>query len=110
MPIVNTSDGKDFNLFMLFANVYQVSVNPVEAIIAGNITALEEMSIYAPEVVSWLKKNLSLAHTDENIKHTIKAVLGAPRFASNLGYFGLWEDLIEDCKRQALEIGQEMKR
>jgi hypothetical protein len=28
---------------MLFANVYQVSVNPVEAIIAGNITALEEM-------------------------------------------------------------------
>ncbi len=95
---------------MPFANLYQVSVNPVEAIIAGNITSLEELSRHAPEVVSWLKKNLSLAHTDENIKSTIKAVLGAPRFAPNLEYFGLWEDLIEDCKRQALEIGQGMKR
>ena len=84
-------------------------MNPVEAIIAGNITSLEEMSRHAPEVVSWLKKNLSLAHTDENIKSTIKAVLGAPRFAENLEYFGLWEDLMEDCKRQALEIGQGMK-
>ena len=87
----------------------KVSVNPVEAIIAGNITSLEELSRHAPEVVSWLKKNLSLAHTDENIKSTIKAVLGAPRFAPNLEYFGLWKDLIEDCKRQALEIGQGMK-
>ncbi len=95
---------------MLFANIHQVSGNPVEAIIAGNITSLEEMSRHAPEVVSWLKKNLSLAHTDGNIKSTIKAVLGAPRFASNLEYFGLWKDLIEDSKRQALEIGQDMKR
>ncbi len=89
---------------------YQVSVNPVEAIIAGNITSLEEMKRHAPAVVSWLKKNLSLAHTDQNINSTIRAVLGAPRFTSNLEYFGLWEDLIEDCKRQALEIGQCMKR
>ena len=96
-------------MFMSIANVYQVSVNPVEAIITGNITSLEEMSRHAPEVVSWLKKNLSLAHTDENIKSTIKAVLGSPRFTPNLEYFGLWEDLIEDCKRQALEIGQGMK-
>ena len=95
---------------MPFANVHQVSVDPVEAVIAGNITSLEELSRHAPQVVSWLKQNLSLAHTDENIKNTIKAVLGAPRFATNLEYFGLWEDLIEDCKRQALEIGQGMKR
>ncbi len=94
---------------MLFANVHQVSVDPVEAVIAGNITSLEELSRHAPQVVSWLKQNLSLAHTDKSIKDTIKAVLGAPRFAENLGYFGLWEDLIEDCKRQALEIGQGMK-
>ena len=107
MPIVNASDSMDFHPF---ANVYQVSVDPVEAVIAGNITSLEELSRHAPQVVSWLKQNLSLAHTDENIKNTIKAVLGAPRFASNLEYFGLWEDLIEDCKRQALEIGQGMKR
>jgi hypothetical protein len=109
MPIVNASDGKDCHMLMPFANVYQVSMNPVEAIIAGNITSLEELRKHAPQVVSWLKHNLSLAHTDENIKSTIKAVLGAPRFASNLEYFGLWEDLIEDCKRQALEIGQGMK-
>ncbi len=101
---------KDFHIFMPFANVYQVSVNPVEAIIAGNITSLEELSRHAPQVILWLKQNLALAHTDENIKNKIKAVLGAPRFAPNLGYFGLWEDLIEDCKRQALEIGQGMKR
>jgi hypothetical protein len=88
----------------------QVSVDPVEAIIAGNITSLDELSRHAPQVVSWLKKNLSLAHTDNNIKSTVKAILGAPRFASNLEYFGLWEDLREDCKRQALEIGQGMKR
>jgi hypothetical protein len=94
---------------MPFANVYQVSVDPVEAVIAGNITSLEELKIYAPEVVSWLKTNLSLAHTDKNIENKIKAVLGAPRFAPNLEYFGLWENLIEDCKRQALEIGQGMK-
>ena len=95
---------------MRFANIYQVSVDPVEAIIAGNITSLEELSRHAPQVVSWLKRNLSLAHTDKNIKGKIKAVLGAPRFAENLEYFGLWEDLREDCKRQALEIGQGMKR
>jgi hypothetical protein len=95
---------------MSFANVYQVSVNPVEAVIAGNITSLQELSRHAPQVVLWLKQNLSLAHTDKNIKNTIKAVLGAPRFASNLEYFGLWKDFIEDCKRQALEIGQDMKR
>jgi hypothetical protein len=82
----------------------------VEAIIAGNITSLEELRKHAPQVVSWLKQNLSLAHTDENIKNSIKAVLGAPRFSPNLEYFGLWEDLMEDCKRQALEIGQGMKR
>jgi hypothetical protein len=95
---------------MPFANVYQVSVDPVEAVIAGNITSLEELSPHAPQVVSWLKQNLSLAHTDKNIKNRIKAVLGSPRFAPNLEYFGLWEDLMEDCKRQALEIGQGMKR
>ena len=109
MPIVNASDGRDCPIFMPFAIVYQVSVDPVEAVIAGNITSLEELSRHAPQVVSWLKQNLSLAHTDENIKSRIKAVLGAPRFAPNLEYFGLWEDLIEDCKRQALEIGQDMK-
>jgi hypothetical protein len=95
---------------MPFVNVYQVAVDPVEAIIAGNITSLEELSRHAPQVVSWLKKNLSLAHTDKNIKNKIKAVLGNPRFTPNLEYFGLWEDLIEDCQRQALEIGQGMKR
>ena len=89
--------------------MYQVSVDPVEAIIAGNITSLEELSRHAPQVVSWLKQNLPLAHTDKNIKNTIKAVLGAPRFVPNLKYLGLWEDLMEDCKRQALEIGQGMK-
>ena len=94
---------------MPFANVYQVSVDPVEAIIAGNITSLEELSRHAPQVVSWLKQNLSLAHTDKNVKNKIKAVLGAPRFAPNLEYLGLWGDLMEDCKRQALEIGQGMK-
>lgn len=88
----------------------QVLVNPVEAVIAGNITSLDELSRHAPQVVSWLKTNLPLAHTDKNIKKTIQAVLGAPRFAPNLEYFGLWEELIADCKRQALEIGQEMKR
>jgi hypothetical protein len=110
MPIVKASHGKGFHTFMSFANVYQVSVNPVEAIIAGNITSLEELSRHAPQVVLWLKQNFSLAHTDKNIKNTIKAVLGAPLFASNLEYFGLWEDLIEDCKRQALDIGQGLKR
>ena len=94
---------------MPIVNLYQVSVDPVEAVIAGNITSLEELSRHAPQVVSWLKQNLSLAHTDKNIKNRIKAVLGAPRFAENLEYFGLWEDLIEDCQRQALEIGQGMK-
>ncbi len=110
-PIVNASDGKGVHIFIMpFANVHQVSVNPVEAIVAGNITSLEELRKHAPQVVLWLKQNLPLAHTDEHIKNTIKAVLGYPRFASNLDYFGLWEDLIEDCKRQALEIGQGMKR
>ena len=59
--------------------------------------------------MSWLKHNLPLAHTDEDLKKKIKALLGAPRFTPNLAHFGLWEDLIQDCKRQALEIGQDMK-
>jgi hypothetical protein len=109
MLILNASDGKDCHIFMPFVNVYQVAVDPVEAIIAGNITSLEELSRHAPQVVSWLKTNLSLAHTDKNIKNKIKAVLGAPRFTQNLEYFGLWDDLIEHCQRQALEIGQGMK-
>jgi hypothetical protein len=91
-------------------SVFQVLVNPVEAVIAGNITSLDELSRHAPQVVSWLKTNLPLAHTDKNIKKTIQAVLGAPRFTQNLEHLGLWEDLIADCKRQALDIGQEMKR
>jgi hypothetical protein len=107
MPIVNASDGKDCHIFMPFDNVYQVSV---EAVITGQITSLEELERHAPQIVSWLKQNLSLAHTDKNIKNKIEAVLGAPRFATNLEYFGLWEDLIEDCKRQALQMGQGMKR
>jgi hypothetical protein len=88
----------------------QVLLNPVEAVIAGNITSLDELSRHAPQIVLWLKTNLPLAHTDKNIKKTIQAVLGAPRFAPNLEHFGLWEDLMADCKRQALEMGQEMKR
>ncbi len=96
-------------LYFCLCKCIPVSVDPVEAVIAGNITSLDELSRHAPQVVSWLKQNLSLAHSDKNIKNKIKAVLGAPRFAPNLEFFGLWEELIEDCKRQALEIGQVMK-
>jgi hypothetical protein len=81
----------------------------VDAIISGDIKSLEQLSKHAPEVISWLKLNLSLAHTDEDLKKKIKALLGAPRFTPNLAHFGLWEDLIQDCKRQALEIGQDMR-
>ncbi len=54
----------------------QVSLNPVDAIISGDIKSLEQLSIYAPEVMSWLKHNLPLAHTDEDLKKKIKALLG----------------------------------
>jgi hypothetical protein len=81
----------------------------VDAIISGEIKSLEQLSKLAPEAMSWLKHNLPLAHTDEDLNNKIKALIGAPRFTPNLAHFGLWEDLIEDCKRQALEIGQGMK-
>jgi hypothetical protein len=81
----------------------------VDAIISGDIKSLEQISKHASEVMSWLKHSLPLAHTDEDLKKKIKALLGAPRFTPNLAHFGLWEDLIQDCKRQALEIGQDMK-
>jgi hypothetical protein len=81
----------------------------VDAIISGDIKSVQHLRGYAPEVVSWLKHNLPLAHTDEDLKKKIEALLGAPRFTPNLAHFGLWKDLIQDCKRQALEIGQGMK-
>ncbi len=81
----------------------------MDAIISGDIKSLEQLSKHAPAAISWLKHNLPLAHTDEDLKKKIKALLGAPRFIPNLTHFGLWEDLIQDCKRQALEIGQDMK-
>jgi hypothetical protein len=86
-----------------------MSLNPVDAIISGKINSLEQISKLGPEVMSWLKHNLPLAHNDEDLKTKIKALLGAPRFTLNLAHFGLWEDFIQDCKRQALEIGQDMK-
>ncbi len=81
----------------------------MDAIIAGDIKSLKQLSKHAPEVMSWLKHNLPLAYTDEDLKKKIKALLGAPRFTPNLAHFGLWEELIQDCTRQALEIGQDMK-
>jgi hypothetical protein len=88
----------------VMADIYSV-----DAIISEDIKSLEQLSKHAPAVVSWLKRNLPIAHTDEHLKKKINALLGAPRFTPNLAHFGLWEDLIQDCKRQALEIGQDMK-
>ncbi len=81
----------------------------MDAIISGDIKSLEQLSKHAPEVMSWLRHNLPLAHTDEDLKKKIKALLGAPRFTPNLAHFGLWEGFTQDCKRLALEIGQDMK-
>jgi hypothetical protein len=99
---------RSYKHLVLFACI-QVSLNPVDAIISGDIKSWEQLSKHLPEVMSWLKHNLPLAHTDEDLKKKIKALLGAPRFTPNLANFGLWDDLIQDCKRQALEIGQDMK-
>jgi hypothetical protein len=58
-----------------------VSLNPVDAIISGDIKSLERLAHHAPEVVSWLKRNLPLAHTDEDLKNKIKALLGCHHYS-----------------------------
>ena len=61
-------------------------------------------------MVDWLKESLPRAHDDQELKHRIKRLLGAPRFAPNLKHLGLWEDLMQDCGVKALALGQDMQQ
>jgi hypothetical protein len=82
----------------------------VDDVISGEIRSTEQLGRVAPQVLDWLKENLPLAHQDKDLNHRIRLLLGAPRFVPNLSYFGLWADLIKDCKAKALELGWEMQQ
>jgi hypothetical protein len=81
----------------------------VDAVVSGAMHSLDELRPLAPKLVEWLKLNLPKAHEDPILKHRMKALLGAPRFVSNLDHFGMWDDLIQHCEGKALEAGHEMK-
>jgi hypothetical protein len=82
----------------------------VDGIISGEITSMKQMRSLAPAVLEWVQSNLLIAYADEDVKRKIKVILGIPRFVHNLPHFGLWDNFIADCKKQALELGQDMQK
>ena len=82
----------------------------VDSIISRDIKSADDLLPHAHEIVEWLKDSLPLAHEDKELKSRIKLLLGAPLFTPNLAHFGLWDDLIEDCKSKALTLGLDMRR
>ena len=80
----------------------------VDAVVSGAVHSLSEIRPLAPKLVEWLKLSLPKAHEDD-AKHRVKALLGAPRFVLNLDHFGMWNDLIQHCEGKALEAGHGMK-
>ena len=86
-----------------------MAMDPVDAVISGEVRSLEHLRPLAPKVVEWLKESLATAHTNHKTKQRVKLLLGAPRFAPNLEHLGLWNDLIADCKEKALALGQDMQ-
>ena len=81
----------------------------MESIVEGKTSSVEQLREVAPEALAWLKAKLPVAYKDPESKEKIKLLLGAPRFAPNLGHFGLWDDLMQSSKRQALKLGREMQ-
>ena len=81
----------------------------IDGIISGEIKSLKQLRPHASNVVNWLKENLPRAHDDKALKKRIKLLLGAPRFAPNLAHLGLWDDLIEFCRVEALFLGQDLQ-
>jgi hypothetical protein len=86
-----------------------MAADPVDAIISGKVTSVEQLGQLAPSVVKWLKHSLPLAHKDKALKRKIKRLFGVARFTSNLAYFELWGDLLQECGSKALELGQDMQ-
>jgi hypothetical protein len=46
----------------------------------------------------------------KDLKLKIKLLFGAPLFTPNLAYFKQWDNLINDCKAKALEMGLGMQK
>ena len=84
--------------------------NAVEAIIACEVKSVKKMSGLAPSVMKWVEVSLPLAYQNPELKTRLKELLGAPLLVPNLAHFGLWDNLIEECKARALELGQEMQQ
>ena len=83
---------------------------PVEAIIEGQIHSVEQLSHLVREAVEWLKESLPCAYKDKHLKQRVHQLLADPRFTTNLAHFGLWDELIQDCKVKALILGRGMQK
>ena len=81
----------------------------VGAILNGDVKSLEQLKALAPDVTKWLLESLGKAHEDQALKERLKKLLGNHFYVSNLKHLGLWDDLLQKCSAQALEMGQEMK-
>ena len=52
----------------------------------------------------------SLIFVVKDLKLKIKLLSGAPLFTPNLAYFEQWDNLLNDCKAKALEMGLGMQK
>ena len=87
----------------------QMAPDGVGAILNGDVKSLEDLEALAPDVTNWLLESLGQTHEDKALKRRLKALLGNHFYVSNLKHFGLWDELLQKCSAQALDMGQEMK-
>jgi hypothetical protein len=90
--------------------VAQMSTGPVDAIISGKASSVQQIGKLAPSVVLWLKESLPIAYLNKALKQKIKSLFGVIRFTTNLAHFELWDGLMRDCRDMALELGQGMQK
>jgi hypothetical protein len=87
-----------------------MSSDPVDAIISGKASSVQQIGKLAPSLVFWLKESLPIAYQDKALKQKIKSLFGVVRFTTNLAHFELWDDLIRDCGGMALALGRDMQK
>ena len=61
------------------------------------------------KILAWLKEALRLAYLSPALKESIKRLLAANDFTSNMDYMEIFQPLQEHCQQELLQIGEPIK-